>query len=1088
MEQVFFRLHLRIYSLSHRFLNRHTRRVVEASAFIVAIFCLISAAILHTKYVTKANLTEENYLLHILDQPALWEKALKPPIGSAAAVSNISNISDLFNTDNRQYRSLKWTNHMKTHYDVVLLKVLEAPRQYIPSENTCEEYHTNNNNNNNNNANETIVDTSSASSTDSDGGERSDHCVPKRPSSDLLLNEKVLFEDEYVSVQSFDIVPHQLYPYLYPHKANATTSFDASTNNTLVNSYLFSYKRHTIMYLQDTLLTSNGLFASSKRIDETDFGFDSELPRVTMPLRVLELQYYPKAQRQFKQTNAAGDDNRRFLSIVEEIASTLLSYWTGSYDVPMIHWVEQAFAFYTGGYLYTLQRKEMLTLTPTVSGTNKRSMILRHSTLSARAFQRIADNWITPFKQSVPNVVHVLINVFPGENALVGLVNGIISQEFLPAEVPPISPDSLQQTALPENGWYEYLFFRLGMIFSTSFLLFIGSTLISYILRETQDRMLRFTYLLQYYITHNLPFLPLVFLHVTENLVFVPILMGIYFFLFEFYSDQLLAFLVLLVVWMGEIFSVLCLRNKTSIYYFPKYFALYFFLFHFYFFTFPNGFTYLTLLSVTALIFQVMCHLWNEYEVPGIESGRISHLRPREHITTTMQTVAAASNSMMHGSNSSNSVPALPVAPGMRQMIQQQRMRNAAAAAAIVIGSYPRIPASGSTHRSRSQQPSQPQDQQQAVSNNPNLLNSNTAANAATSYIDPIAINASSSSARTRPRVEVSSPSQKQGDATAAAAVSSPQANNRSRSNSGAVVPSHGASIYETLDARRLRLANAALQETTDNTGTATGGGGGTRSRGNSWDSSAGYSTLGAILRETDSSSQIFSNSIGGTRSRGNSWDSSAGYSTLGAILRETDSSSQIFSNSIGVKSPMNPPLGQLPVRLTSESLPKIEVNRIEWLMNASSDRKPPSIAPPPVTAKILPDGGQQVYQRGIGSCRGPGSIKSRTNTEDEYAEVIGNFIDDDDSPQPRRYKNTTATTTNNNYNPTATNTTNTTTNNTNTANTNVNNNASIRPVQLTRGITSSTTSSSKEYGYSNSDFNIFGSYGQSEDNLANQF
>lgn len=85
-------------------------------------------------------------------------------------------------------------------------------------------------------------------------------------------------------------------------------------------------------------------------------------------------------------------------------------------------------------------------------------------------------------------------------------------------------------------------------------------------------------------------YIPQVFSHLVESLVFVPIIVGIHFFLVEFFSDQLLAFMVLLMVWMGEVFSVLSLRSRASIRYFPKLFCGYFYLFHVYFFCFPYGF------------------------------------------------------------------------------------------------------------------------------------------------------------------------------------------------------------------------------------------------------------------------------------------------------------------------------------------------------------------------------------------------------------------------------------------------------------------------------------------------------------------
>lgn len=46
--------------------------------------------------------------------------------------------------------------------------------------------------------------------------------------------------------------------------------------------------------------------------------------------------------------------------------------------------------------------------------------------------------------------------------------------------------------------------------------------------------------------------------------------MGILFFLFEFFSDQLLAFMVLSVVWLCEVYSVVSVRTSVCIRFFPQ--------------------------------------------------------------------------------------------------------------------------------------------------------------------------------------------------------------------------------------------------------------------------------------------------------------------------------------------------------------------------------------------------------------------------------------------------------------------------------------------------------------------------------------
>eukprot|EP01034_Spumella_vulgaris_P023900 gene23900-30178_t len=201
----------------------------------------------------------------------------------------------------------------------------------------------------------------------------------------------------------------------------------------------------------------------------------------------------------------------------------------------------------------------------------------------------------------------------------------------------------------------QFIAFRLGVITSTAFLFIVTTTLVSHTLRETQERMLKFTYLLQYHVTHNLPIVSLVCTHVLESLVFVPIMMGIYFFLFEFFSDQLLAFLVILLVWMGEIFSILSCRCRISIQYFPKIFMAYFLLFHIYFFTFPFGFSYLALLTTGLFMLHAMMHFWNVYEVAAYDIRAVHSDNPRAGLFGVAPLGSPTRESQRGGNNSPHS-------------------------------------------------------------------------------------------------------------------------------------------------------------------------------------------------------------------------------------------------------------------------------------------------------------------------------------------------------------------------------------------------------------------------------------------------
>ena len=99
---------------------------------------------------------------------------------------------------------------------------------------------------------------------------------------------------------------------------------------------------------------------------------------------------------------------------------------------------------------------------------------------------------------------------------------------------------------------------RLGLLSTTLLLFFLSTTMVSFILRETQARMLKFTFILHYRIRNTVPYWDLVTAHVVETFIFIPIIIGIMFFLNEFYSgDRLLGFLTLTVVWMAEVYSVI---------------------------------------------------------------------------------------------------------------------------------------------------------------------------------------------------------------------------------------------------------------------------------------------------------------------------------------------------------------------------------------------------------------------------------------------------------------------------------------------------------------------------------------------------
>jgi len=189
------------------------------------------------------------------------------------------------------------------------------------------------------------------------------------------------------------------------------------------------------------------------------------------------------------------------------------------------------------------------------------------------------------------------------------------------------------------RGWDAWLLLRLGTVCSAVFLLFAASALVSFILAQTQKRMLRFTVALQRHVQARLPLLPLVAAHLADSLVFVPIMLGVLFFLFEFFADQLLAFLLLLVVWLSELWSITACRTVGSIRVFPRLFGLLVTWFNVYYLSYPFGYQYMALACVALALATAAFHLWHVYELPALLEGRISPRQLRSEAVSLIMRV-----------------------------------------------------------------------------------------------------------------------------------------------------------------------------------------------------------------------------------------------------------------------------------------------------------------------------------------------------------------------------------------------------------------------------------------------------------------
>ena len=170
----------------------------------------------------------------------------------------------------------------------------------------------------------------------------------------------------------------------------------------------------------------------------------------------------------------------------------------------------------------------------------------------------------------------------------------------------------------------------LTVLLKTLFLIFATSTLVSYTLRETQARMLRFAFELKENIGDNRAYLSLVASHLLDSAVFAPIMIGMMAFLFEFFADQVLGLLVLTLAWGAELFAAVSLRSRRALDHLPRLLVLYLAALHVYLFKFPFGFKYVALLAAIAAIGHAMLLFWDRFEVPALRRGDVSVTNLRE--------------------------------------------------------------------------------------------------------------------------------------------------------------------------------------------------------------------------------------------------------------------------------------------------------------------------------------------------------------------------------------------------------------------------------------------------------------------------
>ncbi|XVE66942.1 hypothetical protein DITRI_Ditri08aG0120100 [Diplodiscus trichospermus] len=380
-----------------------------------------------------------------------------------------------------------------------------------------------------------------------------------------------------------------------------------------------------------------------------------------------------------------------------------------------VYWLEKRSKALEPTYLYTMEKGYFLLPEAAKSRHNIRtiniSISARHPCFGNRWQQLLINRFVGYDTILMNSLLHK-----PGQ----GYLYNFQTKEFYNLSYAQELPDGSARFG-------DYLVTKCGVLMMSLFVFFTTTMSVSFTLRETQTRMLKFTVQLQHHARHRLPTFQLIFVHVIESLVFVPIMIGILFFLFEFYDDQLLAFMVLILVWLCELFILISVRTPISMKFFPRFFLLYFLVFHIYFFSYGYGFSYLALSTTAAFMQHLILYFWNRFEVPALQrfmQNRRSQLQQHPDFHITSSTILA---STLHITRLNTRSPGLvntdPTSgPGLRPGSDQVAPANGAGEAAAPRGH------SGNDNTSQNgnpvQLPGQPELQQPEAGSNPGTMSS----------------------------------------------------------------------------------------------------------------------------------------------------------------------------------------------------------------------------------------------------------------------------------------------------------------------------------------------------------------------------
>jgi len=149
-------------------------------------------------------------------------------------------------------------------------------------------------------------------------------------------------------------------------------------------------------------------------------------------------------------------------------------------------------------------------------------------------------------------------------------------------------------------------------------LFFVTSMSVRYTLVETQTRMYKFTLSLHHAAKYNLSTLKLIAQHVLDCLVFVPVLAGMLFLLAEVFKNQITAFMILLYMWLCEVYVLASSKSEIGKNYF---YGMSFIIFNacpLQYLSQPPGSAFDFFFTLSFSTLYVMIYIWNRYDLPSI--------------------------------------------------------------------------------------------------------------------------------------------------------------------------------------------------------------------------------------------------------------------------------------------------------------------------------------------------------------------------------------------------------------------------------------------------------------------------------------